>query len=435
MSGNDISSMSGRADVIDARVDVKNANELDFIGNAIGGDAIHKKIDKHFDKLLDRVIDNDKNGKIEGMMQNIQTGEGLTAKQHEQLEKIAEALSPDELKTLVERGKISKETADFLVVADALKDAGMTGDAKGRGLSTYLSMTPDAQKYCAETFADRDSHRVVKAETRTGFLGIRDDKVKFKSKEEDLNPAQERMVVFLTANRPQGHDNVQNYMAGNFDTSRDALMSAFSELPTFRKLDAHQQNNLLDYFHHLGVGHGPGGQPVDIKGPDDFKQMGFDHEEVVALATLMYQVMADRVSTLDNQVRSYADGVQKKNDELKTLTNAMAEVREVSKTKGKSNFSEATFTDASGKDVSLSQFLSEQGVASEDKLNSMNPTEVQEMLSSLKEKSDILSSDSSQAMTKLQQVMDKYNQATTMQTNLQSKFNSLDMSIRRNLAG
>lgn len=427
MGSNDLGPISARAGIVEIKDKVSNSNELDVIGNAVGRSKVDGKIDRHVDRLLDRVIHNHKDGTIEGMMQNIQTGQGLTAKQHEKLEKIADALSPKELNMLVERGKISQETANFLIIADGLNDAGMSGDAKGRGLATFLSMSPDAQMYSVETMSDRDTKRVVKGSVETGFLGIRNDKIKIKSKDEELNPQQQRLAIFLAAPR-QGPGNVQNFMTGNFDTSRDALMSGLSNLPGFRNLEPEQREGLIDFFHQLGAG----GRPIDIKGPEHFHEMGFQGEEVVPLSSLMYQVMADRVSTLDHQVRDYAAAVQDKNNQLKTYTNAMAEVRLASKDKGKTDFSDVTFEDASGKEMSLATFLTENGVANASKLGNMKPTEVQEMLSSLKEKSDLISSDSTQAMTKLQQIMDKYNQATTTQTNLQSKFNTMDMAVIRN---
>ena len=431
MGSNDLAPISARVGVVEIKDKVSNSNELDVIGNAIGRSNVDGKVERHVDRLLDRVIHNHKDGTIEGMMQNIQTGQGLTAKQHEKLEKIADALSPKELNILVERGKISQETANFLIVADALSDAGMSGDAKGRGLATFLSMSPDAQRYSVETLADRDTKRVAKGKVETGFLGIRNDKIKIKSKDEELNPQQQRLAIFLAAPR-QGPGNVQNFMAGNFDTSRDALMSGLSSLPSFRNLEPEQREGLIDYFHQLGAGGGPGGRPVDVKGPEHFQHMGFHDEEVVPLSNLMYQVMADRVSTLDQRVRSFAEAVQDKNDQLKTYTNAMNAVKDASKNKGKTDFSDVTFQDASGKDVSLATFLADNKIANASKVEGMKATDVQELLSSLKEKSDLISSDSTQAMTKLQQVMDKYNQATTTQTNVQSKFNTMDMAVIRN---
>ncbi|MEM9618032.1 MAG: hypothetical protein AAF936_08740 [Pseudomonadota bacterium] len=428
------STKAPKTGVIDAKVKTSNSNDLNVIGNMIGQENIKKKIDHRYEKLVDRVIDNHENGNIEGMIKNIQTGEGLTAEQHDQLDKIADALSPGELNELVAKGKISQEDANFLMIADALQDGGVTGDAKGRGLAAYLSMSPDAQKYCAETMADRDTHRVAKGETRSSIFGIGHEKVKFKEKDEDLNPVQQRMAAFLASPR-HGPGNVQNFMTGNFDTSTDALTSAFAELPTYNSLPQEQQEELLNSFYNAGVGGGPGGRPGDAAGPDQFKEMGFQPEERQALSTLMYQVMADRVSTLDQQVRGFADRVQKKNDELKTYSNAMTKVQTVSgDSKKDTDFSDVTFEDASGKEVSLAQFLIDQKVANESDIDDMSATQTQEMLSSLQDKSDIRSSESSQEMTKLQQSMDKYNQSTTAQTNLQSKFNTLDMSIRRNLA-
>lgn len=432
--------------VIQAKVNVSNFNELNFIGNAAGKDAIGKKIDRHFGKLIDRVVSQEKNGNLDDMTRRIRTGEGLTLEQHEDLQKIAATLSPKELKHLVDKGKISEESANLLIMANALNDAGLSGDAMGRGLANFFGMPPEVQQYCIETMSDRSFTRSVKAENKSSFAGLfRQDSVKFKAKEEDLNPAQQRLATYLSVPR-NGPANVHHFVGGNFDNSRDTLAAAFGQLPTFRNLSPEQQTGLIDYFHELGAGGRPhhGGRPGEggarpqgagIRGPEYFERLGLEKNEIVDLATLMFQVMADRVSAMDQQVRVYAEGVQQKNNELKTINNAMSAVRQASADTKKANLTNVTFEDASGKSMLLSDFLTEKSVNDDpSKLKKMDSNEVNSLLASLKEKADVLSSESTQAMTKLQQAMDKYNQATTTQTNIESKFNSLQMSVRRNLA-
>lgn len=433
--------------IIQSKVNVSNKNELDFIANSTGDEHIENKIDKHDDKLINKVVSQEENGKLDSMVRSIRTGEGLSLREHEDLEKIAETLSPAELKRLAEAGRISEENANFLIMADSLKDAGLSGDAKGRALENFFGMKPEVQKFCVDQMSDRTSERHVKVEKAAGMFGlIRADEIKFREKEAPLSPAQERLALFLSVPRNRPGD-IQNFMAGDFDSSRDALTAALGDLPTFRVLEPDQQTDLIDLFHELGTGGGmkpphpglggprPDGTPgVTTMGPEDFEKMGFKPNEIVDLATLMFQVLADRISTLDQQVRVYAEGVQDKNNELKTLNNAMTVIRTETSGEKKSDLSEVEFSNAQGKSVKLADYLMDAKVITDpEKLEKIGGIELDSMLSSLKSKSDILSSESTEAMTKLQQAMDKYNQSTTTQTNVESKFNSLKMGINSKL--
>ncbi len=420
----------GNDAVIQSNVNVSNRNDLNWTANITGDDAIDKRIDKHNDKLVDKVVSKEKDGTLESMMRNIQNGEGLTTEEHAQLEKIAEHLSPAELARLADKGKISQEAAAFLILSDTLKDAGITGDAKGRALDNFFKLPPDAQKYCIDEMSDRDSSRKTEVKKDGSWFGLaRNDKIKHSEKEGDLSTNQQRLALFLSTPR-HGPGTPQNFVAGNFESSRDALTAALGTLPGFPGMGPHHQTDLINHFHQLGTGRGGG----DVHGPEHFKKMGFSDDEVVDVASLLYQVLADRVDTLDQQVRGYAEGVQEKNDELKTLNNAMTAVRAASTGEKKTDLSEVTFQDAHGKEVLLSDYLVDNNIIGDaSKLDKkLDRTAIDSQLSSLRSKSDIISSESTQEMTKLQQSMDKYNQCTTQQTQCESKFNSQKMAVIQN---
>ena len=426
----------GNDAVIQSNVKVSNRHDANWTANVSGDEAIDKRIDKHNDKLVKKVISEENDGTIGRMIHNIRTGEGLSRQEHEDLDKIAETLAPAELMRLVEKGKISEEAAAFLIVADTLKDAGVSGDAKGRALENFFRLDPQARQFCLDEMADRDTSRKVKVTKDGDLFGlVRNDKIRHSEKEGELSVSQQRLALFLSVPR-HGPGTPQNFAAGNYDTSRDTLTAALGTFPAFRDLEPHHQTGLIDQFHHLGTGHRGGGAD-DIRGPDHLKRMGFSDDNVVDIASLIYQVLADRVETLDQQVRSFADGVQEKNDELKTLNNAMTAIRSASAGQKKTNLSEVEFQDAHGKTVKLVDFLVDQKIISDpSKLDKkLDRTGIDSQLSSLRAQSDILSSESTEAMTKLQQSMDKYNQCTTKQTNIESKFNTQKMAVIGNMRG
>ena len=420
---------------LQTQVNVDNGNHL------ING-RIDRKISQHHEHILGQVSSAEKNGMLQEMTKDIATGRGLSTEQHVELKKLSSLLGPDEVKAMVEKGRLSQESADLLIMAGGLIEADLSGDSLGRALKTFMSMNSDTQKYCVETMSDRSIERVANA-TKVSVYGIRADRVRFKEEHSEIKPDQQRLAIYLSSPQPRPLGSVQQFSTGEFSSSTATLTEAMSRMGVFSKLSPEQQMGAVNDVRSLGgapagPGEGPFAPGGDVKGPDHYAQMGCNDKNLIDLGSLMYQVLADRVSTLDLQVRSYAEAVQQKNGELKTLNNAMTVLRTNMNDNSKkdTDISELTFQDDSGKTRQLTGYLIDQGVAKDSTdFSKLSMTEVDNMLTSLKSNSDILSSDSTEAMTKLQQMMDKYNQATSTQTNFESKWNSSISGIIANQRG
>ena len=154
------------------------------------------------------------------------------------------------------------------------------------------------------------------------------------------------------------------------------------------------------------------------------------------LGTLFALVMSDRSSALDREVRSYSSDVEAKNSQLGSYQNLMTKMRTLqnSDPDGKSNISGEYFTKSDGTSVKITDYLHEAGILPEsDDGSDLDSTTFNNMMTSLKSKTDTLTSDSQEAFTKLQAQMDKYNQAISAETNFETKWHNMIMSVVANL--
>ena len=101
---------------------------------------------------------------------------------------------------------------------------------------------------------------------------------------------------------------------------------------------------------------------------------------------------------------------------------------------GTVNVTGMTFPDGDGNDVSLAGYLHEQGLTTDSTdLTKMSANDINNLMDSISAKNDTLNSEATQDMTKLQQTMDKYQQAVSTLTNFEAKWHSMMQSVTGNL--
>ncbi|MEM9618033.1 MAG: hypothetical protein AAF936_08745 [Pseudomonadota bacterium] len=429
------------------------------------------KFGSHDLKKLDRW---DEKGEFTDIQLKVMNGEEMGKKEYRILKDMS-SLPPELLQHAVDKGIISQQDADMLIVAGALFANGADSrEDISKGLANFFSLSPN----------DRDFARNVMAERPDG---LSDGGFNFistlKNAHDSPSPEQSRLSYFLMNMEPGQQGWVQNFTTWNFDSGHSAMTAALGDIPDFNDMNSMQQDAMANFLAGLGNGwapvpppggnhgpahgpaHGPGpaaggpehGRPAfnpnqpgsdfgmpgghfgpgDMMGPEFVDTLGFGDKGRVDLGSLMYQVMADRIDNLDKQVRDFADSLDQRNKEISTNTNAVIALRaNLPGDGGEVDVRGLTFTDGNGNDVPLAGYLQQQGVITDSTdLSTMSDTDINNLMDSINAKTDTLNSESTAEMTKLQQHMDKYSQAVSAQTNFESKWNSMMQSITSNLRG
>ncbi len=429
------------------------------------GEGNKGRINKHEDKQIEELAKHHDSGLYNDIQLKIMSGEQLTSKEMEELKEMALFFTPDFLNQAVIDGDISQQDADMLIMAGGLLVGGVSEDDLGKSLANFFSLNGEDRQFALDVMSDRSIEYDAKIKERDGK-----DKIKYTETHSAPNPEQGRLSIFLSNMQPGQQAHIQNYTNWNFDTSNNALAATLSDIDDFVNLSDTKKDALVNHLHSLGSGWapisdhghgaGPGRGPADapvggpsngrpnaapdnvytppqgeVMAPSVLADMGVGEQGRIDLGTLMFQVMADRIETLDNQVREYANTVDQQNKVIATNTNAMAALRGSMPDDGRDvNLSEVTFEDGAGNTVSLAGYLHNEGLVKSDAdLGKVSQSDINSMMTTIGERNDVLNSESTATMTKLQQTMDKYQQAVQTQTNFEAKWNSMLNAIIGNL--
>ena len=434
--------------------------KLDELIEAFGDKAL-KKLDKH-----------DEKGRYADIQLKVMTGEELSKKEYKTLKEMSTKFPPELIQYAANTGKISQQDADMLLIAGGLFDSGIEGrEDIGRSLANFFSLPPHERGFARDVMSESSLRDFEK--------DIGDVKLKsLKDAHSTPNPDQARLAVFLSTMQPGQHHQIQNITTWNFDSSHNAIAAALGDIPDYTDMSDTQQEAMVNFIMDLGNGwcpvggpghgrpHGPVEGPAsglvggpdhgrpphnpchypgfsegchfdhhNMMGPDFLNQFGISEHGKIDLGSLMYQVMADRIETLDSQVRDYADSVDQRNKEIATNTNAMIELRANLPADGSAaNLSGLTFTDGDGREASLAAYLGNEGfITGDTNLSALSYNDIDTLITSIGDKNDTLNSEATADMTKLQQHMDKYSQAVSAQTNFESKWNTMMNAIMSNL--
>lgn len=425
----------------------------------------HNTFNELFEQIANKKLDKqDEKGVFTDIQIKLMTGEQLSEKEFKVLEKLSTQIPPHLIQNAVDDGVISQQDADLLIMAGGLFANGVDSQADiEKGLANFFSLAPHDRDFARDVMMDRPSG---KHDLQHPFLLFG----KLRDAHSADNPEQARMAFFLQNMEPGQQGHIQNFTTWNFDTGHNAMAAALGDIPDYNDMSKTQQNAMTHFLQDLGNGfspvkhhghhhHGPAGGPEhgrpahhpghypgfgencqfgpnNMMGPDFVDGLGFAEQGKIDLGSLMFQVMADRVESLDNQVREFADMVDQQNKQLSTNTNAMAALRaNLPEDGGTVDLSNVTFEDGDGNTVSLAGYLNEEGLIKDGaNLGHMSDTDIDNMLSSINGKNDVLNSESTATMTKLQQTMDKYQQAVQVQTNFEAKWNTMLNAIIGNLS-
>lgn len=429
-------------------------NELDETQH---GRAVHAEINDQEQALIDKVSTACNDGTVNSVMVAVASGQPLSDDQINDLMDVANTLSPSELKQLAAAGVITDQDANMLIVAGGIKNSSMwqdnpdATDNARTALTNFMAMSPQDQDVVLDQFSQISvDHKVT---VMQGKIGAGNEVQDLTTEVGANNPSQERTALFLAKAGTDNLSDVSKFVNWDFDSSDGALAAALSGITNWDSLTETQQNGLTTLIQSLGSENYDGDVPdpndvyrqingEDPENPlppqgenqtdtDYYNSLPDDWKSVVDLGTLMYQVMADRVQTMDDQVRGYAADVEKKNAELKQLNDAMAQLRAGENT-------DPTKTTNIAVDIKLSDgttladYLDSKGIPRPDS-DELKPEQVADLLTSMKNEADTMTSESQLAMTKLQQQMDKYSQAVSTLTNFESKWNTMMGSILGNL--
>lgn len=418
---------------------------------------LHDEINEREQNLISQVTDFCDTDTINSFSIALASGQPISDEQINDIMDVANTLSPNELKQLAAAGIITDQDANMLIVAGGIKNSSMwqdnpdaTDNARA-AFTNFMAMSPDQQNVVLEQFSQIDvEHKVT---VLKGKSTVEKEVQDLTSEVSANSPSQERTALFLAKAGSDNLSDVSKFVNWDFDSSDGALAAALSGITGWDDLNETQQAGLTTLIQSLGSENYDG----DVPGPNDlyrqingedsesplppqgenqtdtdyYNSLPDDWQSVVDLGTLMYQVMADRVQTMDDQVRGYAADVEKKNAELKQLNDAMAALRA-----GESDDPDVK-TDIAH-DIQLpdgtylADYLDREGIPRPDS-DKLSPDQVADLLTSMKNEADTLTSESQLAMTKLQQQMDKYSQAVSTLTNFESKWNTMMGSILGNL--
>ena len=420
------------------------------------------------DKGLKRIDKWDEKGEFADIQLKVMNGDKIGKREFHVLEKMSTKYPPELIQYAADKGLISQQDADMLIVAGGLFANGADSRSDlSKGLANFFSMPPHDRDFARTVMADRPEDLSASDFNKRG---------KLKDAHDSPSPEQSRLAYFLQNMEPGQQGWVQQFTTWNFDSGHSAMTAALGDIPDYNDMNKVQKNAMAGFLAGLGNGwapvpppgghhgpaHGPahglpggpehgrpihigcdfgvpGGQfgPGDMIGPEFCNQLGFSEQGKIDLGSLMYQVMADRIDSLDNQVREFADRVDQNNKAISTNTNAMIELRTNLPAEGGAvNISGMTFTDGNGNDVSLAGYLHEQGLTTDSTdLTKMSATDINNLMDSIGAKNDTLNSEATQDMTKLQQTMDKYQQAVSTLTNFEAKWHSMMQSVTGNLRG
>ena len=173
-------------------------------------------------------------------------------------------------------------------------------------------------------------------------------------------------------------------------------------------------------------GDGVIGDPYeDAMSPDKCRESGMGYDQIVDLGSLFFEVMVDRMESLDSTVRSYADAVDQKNRAISNMNAALAcvppEPAGDNKTVDISNLSftfkykvkdpETGETTEMTKPMKLTDYLDQQGISlpSADGSTSLDATQLSSLRQSMSNKATSWGSDSTLAAAQFQNAMSKYN--------------------------
>ena len=422
---------------------------------------------KYGDKALDRFDKWDEKGEFADIQLKVMNGDKIGKKEFQILEKLSTKYPPELMQYAADKGLISQQDADMLIVAGGLFTNGADSRSDiSKGLANFFSMPPHDRDFARAVMSDRPEDLTASDLKSSG---------KLKDTFDSPNPDQARLAYFLQNMEPGQQGWVQQFTSWNFDSGHSAMTAALGDIPDYNDMNNRQKDALAGFLSGLGSGWGasppppggphgpahgpahgpvggpehgrpnmagcdfgiPGGQfgPGDMIGPDFVEVLGFSDISTIDLGSLMYQVMGDRIDSLDNQVREYAERVDEQNKAIATNTNAMIQLRtNLPDDGGMVDVTGMTFPDGNGNDVSLAGYLHEQGLTTDSTdLTKLNSSDINHLMDSISAKNDTLNSEATQDMTKLQQTMDKYQQAVSTLTNFEAKWHSMMQSVTGNL--
>lgn len=163
----------------------------------------------------------------------------------------------------------------------------------------------------------------------------------------------------------------------------------------------------------------------DAMSPDKCRESGMGYDQIVDLGSLFFEVMVDRMESLDSTVRSYADAVDQKNRAISNMNAALACVPPEPAGDNKTvNISSLTFTykytvkdpdtgqtTELTKPMKLTDYLSQQDIplptANGD--TNLDATQLSSLRQSMSNKATSWGSDSTLAAAQFQNAMSKYN--------------------------
>lgn len=449
-----------------------------------------KKVNNYERRQREELVQHQQSGLYADVRLKVMTGQELSKSEMAALKEMALYFTPEFLNRAAANGDITQQDADMLIMAGALLINGVGEQDLGRSLANFSSLNEDHRAFALSVASDRTVEYDAKVKEKD--LAVK--KITYTETHSMPNAEQARLSVFLENMRPGQEGHIQNFTNWHFNTSNNALAATMSDMPAYHMLTETQRDAMVNYLKDLGNGfthcHGPGhsGQgwgngpapgpahgpvvhgfpheprggpdnarpfhnpghipghypgfgadcrfgPDNIMGPGFLADMGVDRKGQIDLGSLMFQVMGDRIDSLDKQVREFADSVDERNKAIETNTNAITALRaNVLDGGGAVNISNLTFTDSDGRTASVAGCLHAQGIIKDNAdLSSLSQADIKTLIESLSAKNDTLNSEATSEMTKMQQHMDKYQQAVSMQTNFESKWHSMMQAITGNL--
>jgi len=390
----------------------------------------------------------------------------------DQITDLAGQYSPQEIQSAVPRF-LTQELANMTIVVSGLKNAGLSGDEINQAMENFYKLSPEDQQYVVDKMSDRTttgsifgnvtdpndfsnakltftSSPATAEQTKIGLFLVNTPADQLTGIQDFVTTQTQNQGVPDTGS-PTSREDITNYLAANIDgwdsytpEEQNALVDEMvNETDPDVSVDA-DGNYVKPATDASGnVVTGADGQPqtVVVGKPltaDDMRGLGIPDADSVDIGTLMFLVLMDRMQSQDDLIRGYTEDVDKKNQDLKNATAAQAALRACNADSGDVDITDTYFTNQSGDEVSVYDYCKAYGIDIPQDSNgnaktSLNSTEMDNLLTSMKSYSDTLSTDAQSALQKLQQATDRYSNTNSLLTNFESAWRSMLKEVIGNI--